>query len=668
MSENYTPGADAQPVPPYTTVLLSQRDLGLRVPINFVTDPGVSLRAACFSGNRYEDDSAGKCVSNLLATGFRRFELDLYWDEGRSVWSFCPVSIPSSIQNVDPLSTVTLFPGSTSASNFSQSISPATVSNFSQSTSPATLSVQSSSSTSLNLVERQGNTAAPTLTNSAPTSSTESSLGELLPSVSAIPDTPNSPLVAIGPYVCTTSINLSTFTSLLLDYIQKTENTLGAHLIYLSLNLHAAASEQDPNAPAPQPSSLPLGSDHLGFQFAGNLTDYIYTESELLSDRLNLNESWYNIQNELYRPVDGYYKTTRTPNGILTSEDGWPSEAYIEFANSKRLLIGWGNVDPQMAGYNFTGDAGTIFTDGFIQDLQTDVRATDDGVVTNGCFISNSTDAVSQVNSSWAAQSDLSSFEYPTAASADLTPLLNLTTHLTNCGISPLLNNTLLSVTANQNSTPYTLFCASTIWSWAPNSPQNASTTRSPPSSDSQIFRCAIATHTNSDNPYPGRWIVDDCSAKRYAACRLRNAPYTWKLADVAVSYSFADENCPDAYEFAAPRTALENAYLTLAMRRSERDFDGHGAWVDFNSLDVEGCWTTGGPNATCPYKEAVGKKNELNRREILVPTIAAIIVLITFGLTVFAKCVGNRSSKRRVSRRRTKTAENGFVYEGVPS
>ncbi|KAG4435668.1 hypothetical protein IFR05_008863, partial [Cadophora sp. M221] len=89
-------------------------------------------------------------------------------------------------------------------------------------------------------------------------------------------------------------------------------------------------------------------------------------------------------------------------------------------------------------------------------------------------------------------------------------------------------------------------------------------------------------------------------------------------LAPVAVSYSFASSNCPSEYTFAAPRTALENAYLTLAMRRSDRDFDGHGAWVDFNSLDVEGCWTTGGPNATCPYRETVGEENDLQKRVIL--------------------------------------------------
>lgn len=95
--------------------------------------------------------------------------------------------------------------------------------------------------------------------------------------------------------------------------------------------------------------------------------------------------------------------------------------------------------------------------------------------------------------------------------------------------------------------------------------------------------------------------------------------PQPQTLAPVAVSYSFASSNCPSEYTFAAPRTALENAYLTQAMRRSDRDFDGHGAWVDFNSLDVEGCWTTGGPNATCPYREAVGEQNDLEKRVILV-------------------------------------------------
>lgn len=54
-------------------------------------------------------------------------------------------------------------------------------------------------------------------------------------------------------------------------------------------------------------------------------------------------------------------------------------------------------------------------------------------------------------------------------------------------------------------------------------------------------------------------------------------------------------------------------------MRTSRRDYDGHGAWVDFNSLDVRSCWTSGGPNATCPYNQSVEQMDDLRKRVILV-------------------------------------------------
>lgn len=83
-------------IPHLLIELQSQRDLSLQVPINFVTTPGVSLSAACFSELQYDDDAAKKCFTNLFDVDFQRFELDLYWDEGRSIWSFCPVQLESS--------------------------------------------------------------------------------------------------------------------------------------------------------------------------------------------------------------------------------------------------------------------------------------------------------------------------------------------------------------------------------------------------------------------------------------------------------------------------------------------------------------------------------------------------------------------------------------------
>ncbi|CZR62431.1 related to Lectin C-type domain protein [Phialocephala subalpina] len=641
MSENFSPAAGAEPQPPYTTVFLSQRDLGLRVPINYVTTPGVSFSAACFPFLRYEDDNSADCLSNLLASGFRRFEIDLYWDEGRNVWSFCPVQIPSSVPNTEPASTTTLGVGSSSIAGL---------------TSLALTSSAVTSSGTARVSARQVTSGTDTESAATPTSTlsttSASSLGETLPSIAVLPNTSNEPLIQIGPFVCTSTINLSTLTSQLYNYIQNTQNTLSASLVYVTINLHAAASTLAPASPAPSPSTLPTLPNYIGTQFTGNLSSYLYTPSNLRSDRANLNGSWYQVSEE-YRPVSDYYFTETIENDIVVTGDGWPSESYMEFQKGRRLLLGWGHIDPQIAGYNFTADAGLIFPNGYIQDLQTDINATGEGKVTQGCFLRKSTDDLSQVNSSWAMTSDLSSFPYPTSSTSDLFPLLNLTSNETNCGISPLLNATLLNVTARDNFIPYQNYSYAAIWSWALGEPKSYNNSGV---DNSSLYRCATA---NID--LLGRWVVADCSQKYYAACRAQGQPYNWTITTYPISYTYADQACQDGYTFAAPRTALENTYLNQAMRDSHRD---NSAWVDFNSLDVNMCWTVGGPNATCPYTDTLAQEDDFRKRVILVPTVAAVIVLIITALTIFAKAVGNKKSTRRRKRR----ADNGFIYEGVPS
>lgn len=78
----------------------------------------------------------------------------------------------------------------------------------------------------------------------------------------------------------------------------------------------------------------------------------------------------------------------------------------------------------------------------------------------------------------------------------------------------------------------------------------------------------------------------------------------------------------------------------------------------------MKGCWTTGGENATCPYSASVAQENELKKRVILVPTIAALIVLVITALTVFIKATGNKKVTKRARRR----GSDGHFYEGVPS
>lgn len=399
----------------------SQRDLGLQVPINFVTNPGVSLSAACFAGLTYEDDSSGDCLSNLLAVGFRRFDLDLYWDEHRLVWSFCPVSLSST--------------ATTGVSSDLPSSSSSTIASLaSDAVATTTLAAEQIEQANSVLVSSVSGTASPT------------SLGTTLPVVSVIPSSGNEPLLSIGPFSCTTTINLSTFTSQILDYIIKTQNTIEAHLLYVNINIHAAASASAPTSPAPSPTILPSPSDLIGAIFAANLSAYMYTPSNLMSERNDLNGSWYTVI-ERYRPIDDYYTTTKTSTGIVQTEDGWPSESYIEFSKSKRLILGWGAVDPQMASYNFSGDSSNIFPQNYVQNERLDVGLTA-GALSNNCISDNA-------NSSWSAVSNVSNFDFATMATSNLDPTLNLTTNLTDCGFSTILNFTLLDVTADKNYVPY---------------------------------------------------------------------------------------------------------------------------------------------------------------------------------------------------------------------
>lgn len=61
--------------------------------MNFVEHAGISLTAACFASNRYVENAARRCFSNLLSIGFHWYEVDVYWDVSRQLWSLCPIQM-----------------------------------------------------------------------------------------------------------------------------------------------------------------------------------------------------------------------------------------------------------------------------------------------------------------------------------------------------------------------------------------------------------------------------------------------------------------------------------------------------------------------------------------------------------------------------------------------
>ena len=552
--------------------------------------------------------------------GFRKLDVDLYWDAGRQIWSLCPPAIPPSPQSSATSSALT---------GLASSIA----------TGSATgLPISSSSESPTNLGKR---------TNDAITSASQISDSTTLTSSSTSALLTHSVLENSNiSYTCSSSINLSAFTSLLLDFIQRSETTVGAHMIYLALNIHAAPSASTSVAATAPSSSYPPSSSSPGSYFRGPLAEYLYTPSQLLQDRANLNDSWYTVARNL-QPDPAYFITKVGPGNIHYTPDGWPSEGFVEVSKGKRLFVGWGTIDPQMQGYKLDGDSGIVFPSGYIQS-SLKVSGSTLGQVNTGCYFDASETNLAKVNSSWSFSSGVEGFSYPTANTASLEPTLNLFSNLSSCGINPFVNWTILNWTASQDFSPYQRVAQGTTWSWAAEEPLNYTGNDSDSGS---TFRCAFMDATSN-----GRWRVRQCSENYYGACRDYNEPYSWRLTSYPTTYNLSSQLCPLNSSFGVPRTGLENAYL-YAKIRNQQDISGKGIWVDFNSLHIEGCWVSGGQNATCPYYVRTDLEN---RRVVLVPLIGALIVLLIAALTVFVKC----NAQRRLSRRKRRR-EGGWDYEG---
>lgn len=630
-----------------THILQSQRDVAAQVPIDYVTQPGVVLASACFGHGRYKDDEAGNCLSNLLAVGYRRLMVDLYWDSGRQEWSLCPVSIPQSLLNSTSSLPSTATPTVSSGVLSSIQFQTGTQTTATALTVPVNGPISATTAKAKFVPTTLSNQTTPLSIGLVRTTSGLN--GTAQPSLSTIPNPLNVPFYKIGPYSCTPTMTISTITTLLLDYIQKTQNTLEAQMLYVILNLHAAASASSPTeSPLTVPeSSLPTPSELVSTFFDASMSAFIYTPTNLRGDRANLNTSWYAVARE-YQPFPRYYTTVVNPNGIHSTPDGWPSESYVEILKARRLLLGWGSVDTQMQGYNFVGDAGTIFPSGELYNSRF-INGTSSNDLHGTCFFDANVTALVHTNSSWA----VSSVAVPSTGSSE--PLLNLSSNLTQCGISSIIDKTLFNTTANENVTAYQEAAYGAVWSWAPGEPQNNSLGSN--GKNDNLFRCAII-----DPNFNGRWRVDDCSSHYYAACRVASQPYMWQVTTYPVTYSSASDACPGNSTFAVPRTSLENTYLHSVLLDSrnpdaKNTIGDRGVWLNLNSLDVQDCWVSGGSNATCPYYLP---DTSVQRRTVLVPLIAGIIVMVITALTLSVKCNANRRSSRR--RRR---GDAGWDYEG---
>ncbi|KAH8155262.1 uncharacterized protein LAJ45_00271 [Morchella importuna] len=397
-------------------------------------------------------------------------------------------------------------------------------------------------------------------------------------------------------YTCTPSFNATSLLTIFDTWMTGTNTDLGARILLLTLSLHPAtttttttnsSSSTTLTAP-PQPLTSTLKS--------ANILADAYTPTQLLSDRRNLNSSWHDDDTATTNTT--YFTTLLAADDTVSTPDGWPSESYLEFKLRKRVLITFGNVSAAVSAvYDpaATADNAAIFPAGYIG-----APAPYNASTPPQCFYNPSNTSIAAGNSSWAQA-------LTTTTTTNITALIN-------CGYSTLLNPAVGA--ANTTASLDTRFRdyeahirATAAWAWADNQPQN--TTGRKPS-----FRCAAMRVSD------GRWFVADCNEWRRAACRVSGQPYDWTLTPTPLPYA----SLPPC--ISTPRTPLENTHLHTLLLHTSNLPSTDSIWLDLNSLSTDSCWVSGGANASCPYTDG-----DEGRREVIVSAVAAVIVLVVFGL-----------------------------------
>lgn len=305
-------------------------------------------------------------------------------------------------------------------------------------------------------------------------------------------------------YTCTPSFNATSLLTIFDTWMSGTNTDLGARILLLTLSLRPAATTNSSSSAAaaaltapPQPLTSTLKS--------ANILADAYTPTQLLSDRRNLNGSWYD---DSTTTNSTYFTTLFAADNTASTPDGWPSESYLEFKLGKRVLVTFGNVSAAVAAvYDpaATGDDAAIFPAGYIgapPPYNTSTPAPH-------CFYNPSNTSIAAGNSSW-AQALYRPSSSSSSSSTNITALIN-------CGYSTLLDPSVAAANTTSIDTRFHDYeahiRATAAWAWADTEPHN--TTGRKPS-----FRCAAMRVAD------GRWFVADCNEWRRGACRVDGQPY----------------------------------------------------------------------------------------------------------------------------------------------
>jgi hypothetical protein len=451
--------------------LLTQRDVSLDVPISHILVPGINLTSSWFWTRNYTVGNV-TAISDLYDMGYRRFELDLWWNNATASFQLCPVQIiANSSANVSQVITTTL-------------------------TQEATTTSASSTTSFLTI-----------LTTTVTASST-----------SAIPTPdPNVPMPLANGYSCAPGADFDAVLSTFKSILSKTDNQLRqAGLIFLNLNLHALPSLSTRNDTVDL--SLPSNSS-LSEEINQTLTDWLYTPVSLAKERQNINTSFLADTANPIIDIPAYYNVIiNNETKFASTPNGWPTTRHLFETSGRRLLVGFGSVDLVSSLYDIAQDSSTIFPSGTFGGQSQLIPANSVTNRIDSCLGPNG--AVFGVSGEVDFNSTTTTANYSFASSESITlndPLsYDSLQAIVSCGLSPIVNSPLQDVNSG-NSSPFNPI-AGTIWSWLP--PSEPKNTSLPANGTENVVACA-ALQADS-----GRWVVLDCNIQLSLACRVDDKAY----------------------------------------------------------------------------------------------------------------------------------------------
>ena len=407
--------------------------------------------------------------------GYRRFDLDLWWNNATTSFQLCPEQIISnSTSNDTSVVTTTI-------------------------TQITTTVV--ASTTSFNTIITRTITASSS-------------------STSASPD-PSIPISLANGYSCAPGADLQLVLDTIKSVLSRTDNQLRqAGLIVLILNLHTLPSLASNGTI----DLSPPDGQSLSQQINATLEDWIYTPRTLSTERQNINTSFLADSANPIIDIPSYYDVIINDSSkIASTPNGWPSTRHLFEIQGRRLLVGFGSIDISTMEYDTDQDNSIIFPSATFGGQDQLISTASIINRPNSCLGPQGPifgpNGEEDFNSTVGIQGNMTF-----AISEDPTPSNPLPYDslkgIITCGLSPIIDSPLQN-TNSGNLSPI-LPIAATIWSWLPpNEPQNTSV---PSNSTQELLACAAL---DADSGY---WIVLECNTQLNIACRVNNSLYSVAL------------------------------------------------------------------------------------------------------------------------------------------